>query len=338
MGSIWGVHMDRTVGTRPVDEGYVAIGWPRLGDLQPIGATREAFKEAIKRSYPDAKPGSIPVQAGVLYRFLHEVQDGHVVVYPSKNDRLVNIGRFAGAYQYDPEKHPEYPNIRPVEWLQQFPRDQFSQAALYEIGSFITLFSIRNHLEEFIAALEDRTISEPDEEAEEREDDETVAKSASAQAQETTTDFVIRQLKTGIDSYQFEKFIAHLLECMGFCTRVTAKSRDGSVDVIAHKDQLGFEPPIIKVQCKQVTNTIGQPEVSQLLGNVENGEHGLFVTLGGYSRDARQYERTKPNLRLIDGEQLVELIFDNYPTFEPRYQALLPLKRIYVPSLQDGGA
>jgi restriction system protein len=75
--------------------------------------------------------------------------------------------------------------------------------------------------------------------------------------------------------------------------------------------------------------------VSQLIGNVENGEHGLFVTLGGYSRDARQYERTKPNLRLIDGEQLVELILENYPKFEPRYQSLLPLTRIYVPSLQS---
>jgi restriction system protein len=277
------------------------------------------------------------VQAGILYRFLHEVQDGDVVVYPSKTDRLVNIGRFAGAYRFDREGHPEYPNIRPVEWKKHIPRDQFSQAALYEIGSFITLFSIRNHVEEFIAALEERSISEPAEDTEEREDDETVAKSASIQAQETTTDFVTRQLKTGIDSYQFECFIAHLLQCMGYFTRVTAKSRDGGVDVIAHKDQLGFEPPVIKVQCKQVTNTIGQPEVSQLIGNVENGEHGLFVTLGGYSRDARQYEQSKHNLRLIDGEQLVELIFDNYPSFEPRYQALLPLKRIYVPSLQDGG-
>jgi len=121
---------------------------------------------------------------------------------------------------------------------------------------------------------------------------------------------------------------------MGYFTRVTAKSGDGGVDIIAHKDQLGFEPPIIKVQCKQVTNPVGRPEVTQLLGNVENGEHGLFITLGAYSRDAREYDRSKSNLRLIDGEQLVELIFENYRKFEPRYQALLPLKQIYVPSLQ----
>ena len=247
------------------------------------------------------------------------------------------MGKFAGPYQHAPERNADYPNIRPVNWLKHIPRDDFTQAALYEIGSFITLFSIRNNADEFWVKLDGLSVGDRAEDTEDSGDDETVTRSVSAQAQETTSDFIIRQLKTGIDAYQFESFIAHLLECMGFHTRVTAKSRDGGVDVIAHKDQLGFEPPIIKIQCKQITNPIGQPEVAQLIGNVENGEHGLFVTLGGYSRDARQYERTKPNLRLIDGEQLVELIFDNYPKFEPRYQALLPLKRIYVPSLRDGG-
>ena len=92
-----------------------------------------------------------------------------------------------------------------------------------------------------------------------------------------------------------------------------------------------FEPPIIKVQCKQVLSTIGRPEVQQLHGAIERGEHGLFVTLGGFSADARGFERTKPNLRLIDGEALVELIYTHYEKVEPRYQMLLPLMRSYVP-------
>jgi len=332
---LWGVHMDAGVGTKPIDKGYVGIGWAEVGDLSRFDGSREAFKTVLQQVYPEAKRGSIPVQAGVLYRFAHEVQEGDIVVYPSKADRMVNIGRIAGPYRYDPNLDAEYPNIRPVEWLKHVPREEFSQAALYEIGSFITLFSVRKYAHEFLAVLEDRPIADAAEDSEEGGDDETVTKSVSAQAEETTNDFVIRQLKTGIDPYQFERFIAHLLECMGYFTRVTAKSGDGGVDIIAHKDQLGFEPPIIKVQCKQVTNPVGRPEVTQLLGNVENGEHGLFITLGAYSRDAREYDRSKSNLRLIDGEQLVELIFENYRKFEPRYQALLPLKQIYVPSLQN---
>lgn len=335
---LWGVHMDISVGTKPIDEDYVGISWTELGDLSLIPPAREAFKAKIEAVYPDAKPGSIPVQAGVLYRFLHELKDGEIIVYPSKADRMINLGRLAGPYVYAPERNRAHPNMRPVQWLKHVPREEFSQAALYEIGSFITLFAIRKHADEFLAVLEGREIARSDEESEDNQDDETVTKSVSVQAEETTNDFVIRQLKTGIDPYQFERFVAHLLECMGYHTRVTAKSGDGGVDVIAHKDQLGFEPPIIKVQCKQVTNPIGRPEVTQLLGNVENGEHGLFITLGTYTREAREYDRSKPQLRLIDGEQLVALIFEHYRKFEPRYQALLPLKRIYVPSLKDGGA
>jgi len=120
---------------------------------------------------------------------------------------------------------------------------------------------------------------------------------------------------------------------MGYHARVTPPSGDGGVDIIAHKDELGFEPPIIKVQCKQVLSNIGQPEIAQLYGHVESREHGLFVSLGNYTPQARQFERGKHNLRLITGPELVELIFNHYEQFEPRYQSLLPMKRVYIPGI-----
>jgi restriction system protein len=101
--------------------------------------------------------------------------------------------------------------------------------------------------------------------------------------------------------------------------------------VIASRDRLGFEPPIMKVQRKQMLGNVGQPDVAQLYGHVSDREHGLFVTLGGYTLQARQFERSKHNLRLLDGSDLVDLIFDHYEAFEPAYQVLLPLRRIYIP-------
>ncbi len=186
------------------------------------------------------------------------------------------------------------------------------------------MFRVSSHAEEFLAALEG--------EAFEPEDvDEISAEQVSAQVEESTEDFIIKRLKSSQTPYQFEHFIAHLLKCMGYHSRVTQATGDGGIDIIAHRDELGFEPPIIKVQCKQILSTIGRPEVQQLHGAIENGEHGLFVTLGTFSNDARTYERTKPNLRLIDGVVLTELIFSHYHQFEPRYQMLLPLKRSYIP-------
>jgi restriction system protein len=331
---VWGIHMDETVGTRPVDLNYVGIGWPNVGNLGVVPEDREAFKQKVQECYPVSKPGSIPVQAGVLYRFTYVIKVGDYVVYPSKVDRMVNIGQVTSQYRYDPNLDPSYPNMRSVEWLAHAPRDEFSQAALYEIGSFISLFSVRNYAAEFLTKAGAQAPVPSDTPQEVAGDNETITKAVSTQAQETTEDFVIRQLKSAIDPYEFEHFVAHLLTCMGYHTRVTQKSGDGGVDVIAHRDELGFEPPIIKVQCKQITSSIGRPEVSQLVGNLGAGEHGLFVTLGSYSREAREYGLSKPNLRLLDGEQLVELVFTHYGEFDPRYQALLPLRKIYVPSLE----
>jgi restriction system protein len=34
------------------------------------------------KTYPDAKPGAIPTNAGQLFRFVHEMQVGDLVAYP----------------------------------------------------------------------------------------------------------------------------------------------------------------------------------------------------------------------------------------------------------------
>lgn len=136
-----------------------------------------------------------------------------------------------------------------------------------------------------------------------------------------------------VHGYEFEALVAHLLECMGYTARVTQKSGDGGVDVIAHMDALGFQPPIVKVQCKRMTGATGNGEVNQLLGTLGEGEFGLFVNLGCYSRAASELGRNRSKLRLIDGEQFVELVLAHYSRLSPRYRSLLPLKQIYVPDL-----
>ena len=163
--------------------------------------------------------------------------------------------------------------------------------------------------------------------------DDIASQSTSQLAQENTADFIVRRLHSQLSGYEFEHFVAHILECMGYSARVTEKSGDGGVDVIAHTDQLGFQPPIIKVQCKRQTGQIGEPEVSQLLGTLGEGEYALFVTLGSYSRSAWVRERNNPRLRLIDGEDFVTLVLQHYASISPRYRLLLPLKQIYVPDL-----
>lgn len=335
--AVWGIHMGEHVGARPLEGGYVAIGWPEIGDLRAY-TDRDALKRALADHYPGQKPGSWPVNAGVLFRFAYEMREGDLVVYPSKHDRMVNIGRFTGTYDYVAGDGDDYPNHRPVQWLGHFPRNDFSQSALNEIGAFITVFLIKGHAGEFLAkvgaaALDSGVVTEH-EVADQAQDDDTATVTVSRQAETTTADFVIRQLMTRLSGYEFEEFVAHLLECMGYTARVTPRSGDGGVDVIAHRDRLGFEPPILKVQCKRKTDQTPRTEVDQLLGTLGEGEYGLFISLGSFGRQSIELERNRPKLRLIDGEQFVELLLDHYGKLAPRYRSLIPLKQIYVPDLQ----
>ena len=89
---IWGLHMGRHHGLKPVEQGYVAIGWHEMGDLSAIPPNREAFKARIAATFPTKKPGAIPGDAGVLYRFSVEMKAGDIIIHPSKIDRQVYIG------------------------------------------------------------------------------------------------------------------------------------------------------------------------------------------------------------------------------------------------------
>lgn len=331
--NVWGIHMGAHVGSTPIDEGYIAIGWDGIGDLSKLEASREAFKEKLASAYPNTKAGAIPVQAGVLYRFVHDMQEGDIIIYPSKSDRMVNIGRVTSSHIYNTDDKFEYPNHRKVEWEAHIPRDEFTQAALNEIGSAVTLFSVTRYAHEFLARINEASDITSISGQIESEDDEAATGGISKQAVETTSDYIIRKLKSDLDPYEFEYFVAHILECMGYTARVTQASADGGVDVIAHKDELGFEPPIIKVQCKQITHSSSEPEANQLLGTLGDGEFALFVNLGSYSRPARSLERNRSKLRLIDGEELVSIILENYEQLSPKYRTMLPMKQIYVPDL-----
>jgi restriction system protein len=324
---VWGIHAGKTGEAEALfaDHNCIAVGWPEVGDLASLKANREAFKARYGQVYPDRSAGHVPVAAGQLFRFVNEIQVGDYVVFPAKLDRTVRIGRIIGGYAHRPDFSAAYPNQRSVEWLKIFPRTKFSQAALYEIGSALSLFQVKNFADEFRAALTgvelDPSVSE----------DAAVA-AVVMESEQSTEDFVLKRLVREFKGHALEHFVAHLLEAMGFRAHVTKKSGDGGVDIIAHKDALGFEPPIIKVQVKSGEGAIGEPEVKQLKGNLSGGEKGLLVTLGTISSKAELFARTVPDIRLIDGENLVKLILEHYEEFDSRYRAAVPLKRVYLPA------
>jgi len=127
--TIWGIH-GGALGAADaffLKNNFVALEWAELGDLGKIKPDRDSFKEAVLRCYPDKKPGAIPNNAGQLFRFVHEMKVGDLVVYPSKRDRHIHIASIQGEYRYDPTLSSAFPNQRPVKWLCNVPRTNFSQ-------------------------------------------------------------------------------------------------------------------------------------------------------------------------------------------------------------------
>ena len=328
--SIWGIHAGRSgdANTLFLKKSRVAIGWHEIGNLSELPTDREALKLRVAAAFPKAKPGAIPNYAGQLARFLNEIQIGDLVIDPCKAQRTIHFGEVIGPYVYDQKTNADYPNMRAAKWLKELPRTHFSQGALYEVGSAMSLFQVKNYADEFRAALtgaasEIKPVSQ----------DETVAVVAH-ETEETTRDFILKRLAQELKGLPMEGFVKHLLECMGYHARYT-RTNEPSVDLIACKDHLGIEPPIIKVQVKSSEGTTSDKDVSALYGKLSLSEYGLFITLGKFSTSALTFEQSKANLRLIDGDDPVDLILQHYEHFDSRHKGLLPLRRVYVPQGLD---
>ena len=332
--NVWGIHND-TLTTELVDEGFISIGWGEVGDLRKVSRGREGFKAKLSEIRPNAKPRAIAGWAGILLRFRDEIQQGDVVIAPHKPDSTINIGVVTGDYEFI-ETAEVHPHRRRIRWEKiGLSRTIFTQAALYEVGSFLTVFRVREHASEFLAAIsqEAETIEQTSAMVEESADlieDDVVQEPRASRIERHTRDFVIEKLYGELTPRDFEEFIADLLKSLGYQARVTQYSQDGGIDVIAHRDLLGLEPPLIKVQCKRQVGTIGSPEVQQLSGTQGPGELALFVTLGTYSRDAQALERQRSGIRLLTGEDIVTLVLEHYSALPERWRAVIPLTPLLV--------
>lgn len=141
----------------------------------------------------------------------------------------------------------------------------------------------------------------------------------------------IREYIKAKNAYEFQDMVAALLRAMGYYTPFVApKGRDGGVDVIAYIDALGAKTPRIKVQVKhKPEDSIPAKDIRSLLGILRDGDIALFVTSGTYSQQARTEALTsKTYIKLIDGEEFIQMWKDNYSKMTDDDKNMLPLKHI----------
>ena len=317
---VWGIHtMDDNLF---LNKNVIAIGWKEFGDCSKLEPTREAYKTHFIETYPNGKKGSIATSAGMLYRFACEMQIGDYVVFPSKIDRKINIGIVESNFIYIPDADP-YVQQRKVKWLKHLPRTAFSQGALYEVGSAMSFFLLKNYADEYLQAL-DKGFKPA---AAMAETDETVAATAD-DIIESTKDFILKELSKKLKGYALEEFVADLLNAMGYRTKLSPQGGDSGIDITAYKDEL---PPRIVVQVKSQDSDIKETTIQSLKGAMREGDYGLFVTLSNYTKNAQKYLDNTPIIRGINGTELVELILKYYDQLSEKYRKMIPLKMVYIP-------
>lgn len=141
----------------------------------------------------------------------------------------------------------------------------------------------------------------------------------------------IRKFIVSKSPYEFQDMVAALLRAMGYHTPFIApKGKDGGIDITAYLDPLGAQTPRIKVQVKHKPETvIGASDIRALLGVLRAGDIALFVTSGTFSPDAKTTgTSSREYIRLIDGDEFIDMWQEYYDKMSDDDKNMLPLKRI----------
>lgn len=317
---LWVIHIsnNKHAAERAQEESFICIGWTRIGDLSRYASPQE-LRAAYEKAFPHKSAASVGASYMQVYRFAHEMEIGDPVVYPIKGSRDILIGKITGGYEWSQDENLtelHYNNVRRVEWLKRVPRVHFSQAALNSFGSFTTVATADDHLDEVRAVLAGREAPavstavaevEDDDQAAESEDD---AEKAADEVEQRTRDYLIRSWSRS--KQDFEDVVAEVFRALGYTAHVTRGTRDLGVDIIAHADPFGVVGPVLKIECKSGTSTIGGPDVKKLRGVLNGGEKGVLVALGGFTTDAMHTDLNSGNLTLIDADRFLELFLQSY--------------------------
>lgn len=342
MANFWMVRSDENIRDRVEKEGFIGIGFggEAMGDL--TGLSRDKVRQLVAdHRGADATANQIGSTTGQLYRFANDIEVGDRVITMIEGRQYL-VGTITSDYRYDMSP-PGQPYRRSVEWhSRHVGREEMSPALKNTLGGLMTVFNVTRHEEEILRLLEKRTASTREETGHEFEstgfnDTEALTESEyaediEAKARERIEDLILDPRRFG--GHDFEGFVAALLKAMGFkIVREPQPGADGGIDIIAAPDVFGFEQPRIIVQVKHRQSQASAGDVQQLKGTLQLGEKGLFVSTGGFSRDAERL--AAQNLTLLDGRKIVDYFVEHYESMPSEYKAKVPLKRVYIPVPPD---
>lgn len=309
-------------------EGKVAIGWNNLGDLNQFRSLDD-LRDAYISEYGNAKPSQTANAVAMLRKFRDEFEKGDLAITYSSETRKYLVGKIVGEYRFIPQGEEEgYANVHEVKWEGEISRDDLSTKTKNSLGSTLTLFSLRPEALVEIKALLSGEAPKKSNTDDELESAEEVRTAIAEQSHE-----LIKDMIQTLAPEEMEELAAAVLRALGYKTKVSPKGPDRGVDVVASPDGLGLTTPRIKVEVKHRGGSIGAQQLRSFLGALREGDTGLYLSTGGFTREARyEAERATVSVTLVDIDDLAELVVSNYENFDLEGRALISLVRVYWPA------
>ncbi len=311
-------------------QGTVEIGWG-VGPINQID-TGDDIRKRCAAAYPGDSNGWHQIR-----RFVQQAAIGDSVVTYDGKSRIYHIGVIRSdashiADVYGIGKFSGY--SRKVDWNQKVSRDLLSADARNRLGGQLTCFglpaSTAQELNQLCYQGSQTDELLPDSSNEDVEyilDTGDVLKDYIAKSDEFVEDAIAK-----LGPYQLQDLVAGILRAMGFHTKVSPPGPDGGVDIQASPDGLGLSDPRIFVQVKHKKGAVGAPDVHSFLGGRSSNDRCLYVSTGGFTKDANSVAmHVQIPLTLIGMTELRGLLINHYESLDPETRALVPLKKVYWP-------
>jgi len=146
--------------------GYIAIGWPAVGDLRMFKDNYPDFVHKFRVVYPDDSERVFKTKANMPWYFAFGVKIGDWIISPCSAQGLLFVGEVIGDYETDfhdefglyGKKRPDFVHLRKVLWKFIIPKADARFGKLNRIGQLtvskphITFDELQNILQQDHAA------------------------------------------------------------------------------------------------------------------------------------------------------------------------------------------
>ena len=324
-----------------LSENMVGIGWLDLG-LVESNSDRQELIQLGARAYPGAKPGTITHAVSQVLRFTREPSVGDAVMTYAPADRRYYIGTIESEATFNDAGDDHSCRRRTVSWRQQVSRDALSAKAKNTLGSILTLFRVEGEVAEEVIRLARPMGDEQPAEAPSSPPQDNMTPADSGEDPDVF-DFSETLLQRAQDAIEdklnalswddMERLFTGILRAMGYRARRTGAGSDRGVDIFASRDGLGLEEPRIFVEVKHRKGKMGAPAIRAFLGGRNPSDRCLYVSTGGFTNEAKyEAERSSTPIRVLALPDVRELLLEHYESLDTETQALIPLRRAYLPT------